>query len=78
MENLTSTYEENTVEDIKKTIDEWERVSEEEETDIREQQSRMEFILDPGSTRRKFSLFQQSVQTYWKIKRVLAKTMMSL
>ena len=51
---------------------------EEEEIDIREQKLRMEFILDPGSTRGKVSLFQQSVKTYWKIKCVLAKAMMIL
>ena len=38
----------------------------------------MDFISDPGSTRGRVSLFQQSVKTYWKMKCVLAKAMASM
>ena len=41
------------------------------------QLSQMDFITDPGSTRGRISLFQQSVKTYWKMKCLLAKAMAS-
>ena len=38
----------------------------------------MDFLYDPENTRGSLSLFHQSVNTYWKIKCVLAKAMTSM
>ena len=78
LENIADTYESTTPEDIKVTIAEWEQDSEEEDTEISEQQERMEFILDLGNIRGRVSLFQQTIKTYWKFKCVLARAMESL
>ena len=42
---------------------------------MEEQSSKMDFITDPGSTRGRVSLFQQSVKTYLKMKCFLAKAL---
>ena len=78
LENLANIYEANTPDQIRKTIHGCEKQSDEEDTDIQEQQARIDFIYDPGSTRGRVSLFQQTIKTYWKIKCVLARAMMSM
>ena len=38
----------------------------------------MDFVSVPGNTRGRLSLFHQSIHTYWTLKFVLAKALLSL
>lgn len=49
------------------------RESNDEDDDLKQQEATMDFIFDPGNTRSRVSLFQESFKTYWKLKCVLAK-----
>ena len=71
-------YTVNTPDHIRQTIHGWEKQSTDEEVDIQEQQANIDFITNPGSTRGRISLFQQTIKTYWKFKCVLAKAMISM
>ena len=78
LESLAKSYETRILMDIQKTIQGWERDSDDEEDEIQSQQEGIHFLSDPGNTRGRVSLFQQSVKTYWKIKCVLAKALSSM
>ena len=78
LENIANIYDSETPMHIRKTIQGWQRQSDDDDGDLKEQEARMDFISDRGNTSGKFSLFQQLVKTYWKFKCVLAKAMLSM
>ena len=78
LENLADVYEAGNLIHIRKAIHGWERQTDSDDEDLKEQEAKMDFILDPGSIRGRVSLFQQSVKTYWKMKCVLAKAMANM
>lgn len=78
LENLADVYETGNLIHIRKAIHGWEKQTQSDDEDLEEQEAKMDFILDPGSTRGRVSLFQQSVKTYWKMKCVLAKAMANM
>ena len=78
LENIADLYDSFNQVHIRETIEGQKRQSDDEDDDLKEQETRMDFISNPGNTRGRFSLFQQSVKTYWKFKCVLAKAMLSM
>ena len=78
LENILDLYDLGNPVHIRNTIQGWERQSDDEDVDLKEQEAKMDFTSDLGNTRGRVSLFQQSVKTYWKLKCVLAKAMSSM
>ena len=78
LENIADIYETGNLIHIRKAIHGWEKRTKSDDEDLKEQEAKMDFILDPRSTRGRVSLFQWSVKTYWKMKCVLAKAMANM
>ena len=77
LHEIAQVYDAGNQDTIKSKIHGWEVHTDSEEEDMDAQLSQMDFLTDPGSTRGRVSLFQQSVKTYWKMKCLLAKAMAS-
>ena len=80
MEPLIQTFAKDTPCSLKSRIFGWEteatnKMEEEDELTAEELQH---MIDDPGHTRGRISLFQHSIRTYWFIKCVLVKAIMSI
>ena len=75
LQDIAQVYESGNLAQIKTKIHGWEIQTNNEDEDMEDQISKMDFITDPGSTRGRVSLFQQSVKTYWKMKCLLAKAL---
>ena len=80
MENLFQTYSDGTPCYIKSLIHEWEghaRAKQEEEEDIVVEELNL-IITDPSHTQGIISLFHHSIRTYWLMKCLMVKAIMSL
>ena len=55
----------------------WERDIQIDPEDNETETEIMDFITDPGNTRGRLTLFQQTIHTYWILKCLLAKAMQS-
>ena len=75
LQDIAQVYELGNLAQIKIKIHGWEIQTNSEDEGMEAQISKMNFIIDPDSTRGRVSLFQQSVKTYWKMKCLLAKAM---
>ena len=64
LENISNIYDTGTPMHICKTIQGWERETDDEDDDLKDQEERMDFISDLGNTRGIVSLFQQSIKIY--------------
>ena len=78
MENIYNIYEKRNPTHIRDTIHGWERENNHEYEEIKKQKAILDFIYDPRNTRGRLSLFYQSVNTYWKIKCVIANAMTNM
>ena len=78
MENIFDLYAAENPTQICNTIQGWERESNHDEDEIKQQEATMDFLLDPRNTRGRLSLFHQSIHTYWILKCVLEKEMTSM
>ena len=72
VQELAQVYEARNQDMNKSTIQGWEVETDSEEVSMEEQLSHLNFLTDPGNTRGRVFLFEQSIKTYWKMKCLLA------
>ena len=76
--NLSSTYSLGNSSQVRQEIQGWEREIQRNEEDNEAKVEIMEFVTDPGNTRGRLSLFNQTFHTYWIVKFLLAKAIQSI
>lgn len=75
--NLSTTYSLGNSSQVRQEINGWEREIQQNEEDNDAKAEIIDFVTDPGNTRGRLSLFNQTVHTYWIFKCLIAKAMQS-
>ena len=75
LENLVANYIMGNSSIVRQEIRGWERDIQTDLEDNETEAEILEFIMDPGNTRGRLTLFNQTIHTCWIVKCLLAKAM---
>lgn len=78
LQQLAGNYEMGNSVTVRQAIKGWEKEIHTEPEDNEAEADILDFITDPGNTRGRLTLFQQTVHTYWILKSLLAKAIQSM
>ena len=77
LETLAVNYVMSNPSAVRNDIRGWEQEKQQEPEDMETEAEILNFITDPGHTRGRFTLFNQTVHTYWILKCLIAKAVQS-